>query len=398
MPTLELGVFDTPPGKGLHGHVAPTAPSYCRHPLPTDWAAGTPVRPASANVVGRFVARSRRSHSTDRAARHGRQHLFNPRTVRGILRRELEGSVALEVCAPSSAMSGDSAFAHISADAPVVSDMAVTNKVTGASAMWQGSSGLLGLLGSAGYDGSGIGVAVVDSGISQHTALDSRVIARVNFVSWEGPTSGDPLRPRHARRGDHRRQRQRRADGHALFNGGSRARRATGERAGARRRRRRLDQRRDRRHRVGGREPRALQHPRHQPVARPSGAGAGGHRSAVRSCRRCGAGRHRRRRLGRQRRRRRRRAHRCWAASRRPATRRWRSRSARLIQPGTVETPRRYRGDLQLEGPTQFDLAVKPDVAAPGSGSCRSRRRARISPGITRRGTSPATAPTRICG
>jgi serine protease AprX len=113
--------------------------------------------------------------------------------LRGIVRRELEGSVALEVSrAEFDAMSQDSAFAHISADAPVVSDMAITNKVTGASAMWQGTSGLLGLLASPGYNGSGIGVAVVDSGISPHTALDSRVIARVNLVSWEAPSSGDP--------------------------------------------------------------------------------------------------------------------------------------------------------------------------------------------------------------
>ena len=113
--------------------------------------------------------------------------------LRGIVRRELEGSVALEVSrAEFDALSRDSAFAHISADAVVVSDMAITNKVTGASAMWQGSSGLLGLLSAPGYDGTGIGVAVVDSGISPHSALDSRVVARVNLVSWEGPTSGDP--------------------------------------------------------------------------------------------------------------------------------------------------------------------------------------------------------------
>jgi serine protease AprX len=113
--------------------------------------------------------------------------------LRGIVRRELEGSVALEVSrAEFEAMSNDSALAHISADVPVFSDMAITNKVTGASSMWQGTSGLLGLFATAGYDGSGIGVAVVDSGISPHSALDSRVVARVNLVSWEGATSGDP--------------------------------------------------------------------------------------------------------------------------------------------------------------------------------------------------------------
>jgi serine protease AprX len=70
--------------------------------------------------------------------------------------------------------------------------MALTNKVTGASAMWQGTSSLLGLLSTSGYNGTGIGVAVVDSGIAPHSALDSRVIAHVNFVSWEASSSSDP--------------------------------------------------------------------------------------------------------------------------------------------------------------------------------------------------------------
>ncbi len=62
--------------------------------------------------------------------------------LRGIVQRELEGAVALEVSrADFEAMSQDASFAHISADAPVVADMAITNKVTGASAMWQGTGG-----------------------------------------------------------------------------------------------------------------------------------------------------------------------------------------------------------------------------------------------------------------
>ena len=113
--------------------------------------------------------------------------------LRGIVRRELQGAVALEVSrADFEAMSRDSAFAHISEDVPVAADMSVTNKVTGASGMWQGTSGLLGLFASAGYNGNGIGVAVLDSGIAPHSALDSRVTARVNLVSWEGPSAGDP--------------------------------------------------------------------------------------------------------------------------------------------------------------------------------------------------------------
>ncbi len=113
--------------------------------------------------------------------------------LRGIVRRELSNAVALEVSrAEFEALSRDSAFAHISADATVAADMSVTNQVTGATAAWKGTSGLLGLLGTPGQNGSGIGVAVIDSGISPHTALGSRVVARVNKVSWEGPSDGDP--------------------------------------------------------------------------------------------------------------------------------------------------------------------------------------------------------------
>ena len=111
--------------------------------------------------------------------------------LRGLLRRELKGAVALEVSrAELDLLSRDAALAHISADVPVAPDMAITNKVTGASAVWQGTSSLLGS--TPGYTGAGIGVAVVDSGIAPHTAISDRVIARVNFVSWESATTGDP--------------------------------------------------------------------------------------------------------------------------------------------------------------------------------------------------------------
>jgi len=111
--------------------------------------------------------------------------------LRGIVRREMQGAVALEVSrAELDLLKRDSAFGHISADVPVAADMATANKVTRASSVWQGTSSLLGS--TPGYTGAGIGVAVVDSGIAPHTAVADRVIARVNFVTWEAPSSTDP--------------------------------------------------------------------------------------------------------------------------------------------------------------------------------------------------------------
>jgi serine protease AprX len=110
------------------------------------------------------------------------------------LRRHLAGATAVELSkAEFEALVRDGAITHISKDLPVVADMAVTNKVTRADAIWQGTSGLLGLGSTPGYKGSGIGVAVIDSGIAPHSAIGSRVIARVNLVSNEPGVTGDPF-------------------------------------------------------------------------------------------------------------------------------------------------------------------------------------------------------------
>lgn len=109
-------------------------------------------------------------------------------------RRDLAGSVALELTkAEFEALKRDSSLTHISGDLPVTATMAITNKVTMADKVWQGTSGLLGLLGTPGYNGTGINVAVIDSGIAPHSAIGSRVLARVNFVSSEPGVSGDPF-------------------------------------------------------------------------------------------------------------------------------------------------------------------------------------------------------------
>jgi serine protease AprX len=114
----------------------------------------------------------------------------------GRVRRELGDAIALEVTdAELDALQRNPLFAHISGDLPVVADMAVTNKVTGATAVWQGTPGLglLGLLSTPGYTGTEVGVAVLDSGIATHNALDTRVVAHVNLVSDEPGVIGDPF-------------------------------------------------------------------------------------------------------------------------------------------------------------------------------------------------------------
>jgi serine protease AprX len=126
-------------------------------------------------------------------AEEGALQSVRSRHSRG-LRRQLAGAVSLDVTGQELAsLKTDGGIAHISGDLPVVADMAISNKVTAAETVWAGTSGLLGLFGTPGYNGQGIGVAVIDSGIADHVALSSRVVARVNLVSTEPGATGDPF-------------------------------------------------------------------------------------------------------------------------------------------------------------------------------------------------------------
>jgi serine protease AprX len=110
------------------------------------------------------------------------------------LRRLLAGALTLDVTTQElGSLRNTSGVAHISGDLPVVADMAIVNKVTSAEQVWAGTSGLLGLLGTPGYNGRGVGVAVIDSGIADHSALSNRVVARVNLVASEPNVTGDPF-------------------------------------------------------------------------------------------------------------------------------------------------------------------------------------------------------------
>jgi serine protease AprX len=117
------------------------------------------------------------------------------RHARG-LRRLLPKAVSLDLSPQElRRVAADGSLAHVSGDLPVVADTAITNKVTAAETVWQGTSGgLLGLMSTPGYTGRGIGVAVVDSGIAaDHPALGGRVVGRVNLVSSEPHVTGDPF-------------------------------------------------------------------------------------------------------------------------------------------------------------------------------------------------------------
>ncbi len=104
-----------------------------------------------------------------------------------LVKRLADGAVLSADSRQLAALAADQAVGHLSGDALVVPSMAVSNRAVGADQTWGGSPGVvLGLGAIPGVNGAGVGVAVVDSGISPHTALAGRVVANVSFVS------GDP--------------------------------------------------------------------------------------------------------------------------------------------------------------------------------------------------------------
>jgi len=99
--------------------------------------------------------------------------------------RVLQHEVVVEATgAQINGMASDVAIARLSGDVPVRSAMSVSNRSTAADQTRAGKAGLLGLLGTIpGVTGKGIGIALLDSGISTHTALGTRVVKSVSFVS-----------------------------------------------------------------------------------------------------------------------------------------------------------------------------------------------------------------------
>lgn len=106
--------------------------------------------------------------------------------------RHLASAAVLEAnSAEIDALAADRSVDHLSGDVPVSSAMSVTNTSTGADQVRSGSTGLLGIAAIPGVNGSGIGIAVIDSGIAPHAALAGKVVANVDLAAGTSSANDD---------------------------------------------------------------------------------------------------------------------------------------------------------------------------------------------------------------
>jgi serine protease AprX len=98
------------------------------------------------------------------------------------------GAVLSANSAEIAALAADTRVEHLSGDPLVAPSMSVSNASTAADKTRAGSGGLLGLVAVPGVTGQGVVVAVVDSGIAAHPALANHVIASVSFVTGDPST------------------------------------------------------------------------------------------------------------------------------------------------------------------------------------------------------------------
>ena len=83
-------------------------------------------------------------------------------------------------------MAADAEVGSLSGDGDIRSQMANVTESTGAAAAWAGEIAKLGAV-----MGTGIGVAIVDSGIANHSALAGRVVANAAFTSTGSKNKDD---------------------------------------------------------------------------------------------------------------------------------------------------------------------------------------------------------------
>jgi serine protease AprX len=107
-----------------------------------------------------------------------------------ILKQLADGAVFAANGDEMSDLAADAGVGFLSGDPIVHTGMSVSNVATAADQTRAGAPGLLGIGAIPGVSGAGIGVAVLDSGIGPHTALAKKVVASVSTVTGD-PSVGD---------------------------------------------------------------------------------------------------------------------------------------------------------------------------------------------------------------
>ena len=129
----------------------------------------------------RVIVRGTETNLEALAARRGLQ----------IVRRLPGAVVLLANSAELNELSAEAGVENLSGDVRVRTSMSVSNASTAADQTRAGTNGLLGIGGIPGVTGKDIGVAVIDSGIATHTALSNKVVASQSFIDGD-PSVGDP--------------------------------------------------------------------------------------------------------------------------------------------------------------------------------------------------------------
>jgi serine protease AprX len=107
-----------------------------------------------------------------------------------VVRRLRDGAVVAADSRDLTSLASDFGVDHLSGDLIVRTAMTVSAQATAADQVWSGTpGGLLGLGNVPGVNGQGVVVAVVDSGIdATHPALAKKVVAAVSFVTGDPST------------------------------------------------------------------------------------------------------------------------------------------------------------------------------------------------------------------
>jgi serine protease AprX len=107
-----------------------------------------------------------------------------------VLKQLAGGAVISASSAELDEIASDAAYDHLSGDPFVRVGMSVSNQATAADQVRAGvAGGLLGIGAIPGVTGQGIGVAIVDSGISPHAALANKIVANVSLITGDPSTA-----------------------------------------------------------------------------------------------------------------------------------------------------------------------------------------------------------------